>query len=434
MMPTNQNLQEIEIRSEDVQEILETIPGTLIRWGNTLFLVLAVLVLSLAWFIRYPDVIAGKAVITTEEAPVREYAKTSGKLTNILVENEQQVVDGQPLAIIENSAEYKDVFLLKSILDTVKISKEHFEFPLEKLPILMLGEIDDQFSLFENNLVLYQINRGYQPFSNEAETNAYKMDELRSRLKNLLEQEKLFQLELEVQQKNQERNQFLHQEGAISDRDFEARKIIYLQAERSLKTLKVSLSQTRESIRMTEINSKTIGYKKAKEEFTLYKNVIQSFNALKRSMADWESKYVLKSTINGEVHFSNVLTKNKTVQTGEAIFTIIPAENSRYIAHIETPLTNSGKLKKGQAVKISVSSFPASEYGSLTGTITFISTVSNEKGNYMLQAHLKDGLTSTYGEQFRFKQEMSGNAEIITEDLRLIERFFYQFKRILSER
>lgn len=434
MMPTNQNLQEIEIRSEDVQEILETIPGTLIRWGNTLFLVLAVLVLSLAWFIRYPDVIAGKAVITTEEAPVREYAKTSGKLTNILVENEQQVVDGQPLAIIENSAEYKDVFLLKSMLDTVKISNEHFEFPLEKLPILMLGENDDQFSLFENNLVLYQINRGYQPFSNEAETNAYKMDELRSRLKNLLEQEKLFQLELEVQQKNQERNQFLHQEGAISDRDFEARKIIYLQAERSLKTLKVSLSQTRESIRMTEINSKTIGYKKAKEELTLYKNVIQSFNALKRSMADWESKYVLKSTINGEVHFSNVLTKNKTVQTGEAIFTIIPAENSRYIAHIETPLTNSGKLKKGQAVKISVSSFPASEYGSLTGTITFISTVSNEKGNYMLQAHLKDGLTSTYGQQFRFKQEMSGNAEIITEDLRLIERFFYQFKRILSER
>ena len=434
MMPTNQNLQEIEIRSEDVQEILETIPGTLIRWGNTLFLVLAVLVLSLAWFIRYPDVIAGKAVITTEEAPVREYAKTSGKLTNILVENEQQVVEGQPLAIIENSAEYKDVFLLKSMLDTVKISNEHFEFPLEKLPILMLGEIDDQFSLFENNLVLYQINRGYQPFSNEAETNAYKMDELRSRLKNLLEQEKLFQLELEVQQKNQERNQFLHQEGAISDRDFEARKIIYLQAERSLKTLKVSLSQTRESIRMTEINSKTIGYKKAKEELTLYKNVIQSFNALKRSMADWESKYVLKSTINGEVHFSNVLTKNKTVQTGEAIFTIIPAENSRYIAHIETPLTNSGKLKKGQAVKISVSSFPASEYGSLTGTITFISTVSNEKGNYMLQAHLKDGLTSTYGQQFRFKQEMSGNAEIITEDLRLIERFFYQFKGLLSER
>ena len=434
MMPTNQNLQEIEIRSEDVQEILETIPGTLIRWGNTLFLVLAVLVLSLAWFIRYPDVIAGKAVITTEEAPVREYAKTSGKLTNILVENEQQVVEGQPLAIIENSAEYKDVFLLKSMLDTVKISNEHFEFPLEKLPILMLGENDDQFSLFENNLVLYQINRGYQPFSNEAETNAYKMDELRSRLKNLLEQEKLFQLELEVQQKNQERNQFLHQEGAISDRDFEARKIIYLQAERSLKTLKVSLSQTRESIRMTEINSKTIGYKKAKEELTLYKNVIQSFNALKRSMADWESKYVLKSTINGEVHFSNVLTKNKTVQTGEAIFTIIPAENSRYIAHIETPLTNSGKLKKGQAVKISVSSFPASEYGSLTGTITFISTVSNEKGNYMLQAHLKDGLTSTYGQQFRFKQEMSGNAEIITEDLRLIERFFYQFKGLLSER
>ncbi|GAA4234440.1 hypothetical protein GCM10022291_13820 [Postechiella marina] len=36
-----------------------------------------------------------------------------------------------------------------------------------------------------------------------------------------------------------------------------------------------------------------------------------------------------------------------------------------------------------------------------------------------------------YGKTIDFKQEMRGSAEIITEDLRLIERFFYQFKEAL---
>lgn len=35
--------------------------------------------------------------------------------------------------------------------------------------------------------------------------------------------------------------------------------------------------------------------------------------------------------------------------------------------------------------------------------------------------------------EISFKQEIQGTAEIITEDLRLIERVFYQFKEILKQ-
>ena len=37
-----------------------------------------------------------------------------------------------------------------------------------------------------------------------------------------------------------------------------------------------------------------------------------------------------------------------------------------------------------------------------------------------------------YDKEIEFKQEMRGTAEIITEDLRLIERFFYQLKDVFS--
>jgi len=41
-------------------------------------------------------------------------------------------------------------------------------------------------------------------------------------------------------------------------------------------------------------------------------------------------------------------------------------------------------------------------------------------------------LVTSYNKEIPFKQEMRGTAEIITEDLRLIERFFYQFKELVS--
>ena len=40
--------------------------------------------------------------------------------------------------------------------------------------------------------------------------------------------------------------------------------------------------------------------------------------------------------------------------------------------------------------------------------------------------------TENYNKEIDFKQEMRGTAEIITEDLRLFERFFYQFKQLLD--
>lgn len=41
-------------------------------------------------------------------------------------------------------------------------------------------------------------------------------------------------------------------------------------------------------------------------------------------------------------------------------------------------------------------------------------------------------LPITYNKQIDFRQEMTGQTEIITEDLRLIERFFYQFRKVIE--
>ena len=49
-------IDEIELRSDEVQDILSKIPNWMIRYGSTLFFALLLLVLSLSWIIKYPDI------------------------------------------------------------------------------------------------------------------------------------------------------------------------------------------------------------------------------------------------------------------------------------------------------------------------------------------------------------------------------------------
>ena len=50
----------------------------------------------------------------------------------------------------------------------------------------------------------------------------------------------------------------------------------------------------------------------------------------------------------------------------------------------------------------------------------------------MIDVSLPKKLITSYNKKIDFKQEMRGTAEIITEDLRLIERFFYQLTKSIT--
>lgn len=160
--------------------------------------------------------------------------------------------------------------------------------------------------------------------------------------------------------------------------------------------------------------------------------LIELSNQLKKAIKDWEYRYVLQSNINGKVSFLNYWNTNQTVTQGDLVFTIIPSENSSFIAKLKTPARNSGKIKTGKIVNIKIENYPDTEFGVLKGTVKNISLIPDNEGLYLIDVKLPQKLITSYNKEIEFKQEMRGTAEIITEDLRLIERFFYQFKDVLK--
>ena len=426
-------IDEIDTNSEQIREILAKQPGFVLKWGISVIFIAVFLMLLATWIIKYPDIIHAEVILTTENPPQKEYAKVTGKIDTIFVSDSDNVHNQQPLAILENTANYKDVFFLKSILDTIQIQKQSFYFPIDELPILFLGDIDAAFSTFETNYIHYVLNKELKPFTNEALANKTTTSELNRQLRNLQGQKALHKQELEFKQKDVSRSKTLFEKGVVSEQDYETKQLEYLQAERIYKNMASSISQLREAISNSKNNSKETEISSIREEKTLLKKVIQSFNQLQKSVKDWELKYVLSSKMDGQVLFLNYWSVNQTVNQDDLVFTIIPKVNSSFIAKLKTPAQNLGKVRIGQNVNIKLHNYPDYEFGVLKGTVTHISEISNKEGVYTIDVSLPKTLITSYNKEIEFKQEMQGVAEIITEDLRLIERVFYQFKEIFKQ-
>ena len=426
-MPNNT---EIELRSEEVHEILTRVPHWMIRWGSVVVLLILLSLFFVSWLVKYPDVITTQIVITTNIPPQKLVAKSSGKIEAILVKDRSLVFKNSPLAVIENASNFKDVFLLKSIVDTINIDKS--VFPFDKLKSAQLGEIESFFAVFQKESIADDLNAKLQPYQVEGAAQSYEAMQLRERLSLLLAQKSINQSELALQQSDLDRYDGLFKKGIIAAQELEKHKLSYLQVDRNYKSLLSTISQVKSSLNELSKNSKTTQINESKENVNLERNVIQAFYGLKKAIKDWELNYVLRSSIAGKVSFLQLWAANQTVNSGDNVFAVIPINESGYIGKVKAPTQNSGKIKIGQTVNIRLANYPDREFGLIQGIIKAISLTPDKDGNLLINVSLPKGLETSYKKQITFQQEMSGSADIVTEDLRLLERLLYQFRDLFK--
>lgn len=424
-------INDLNLRSEEVQEILTRVPNWMIRWGTIVVAGVILLLFFSTWFIKYPDVISTQITITTNIPPEKLVAKTSGKIEAILVKNRETVFANTPLAIIENSANYKDVFRLSQVLS--KEEQSFKDFPFSTFKNAQLGDIESFFAAFQRENIANDLNAQLKPFAVESKAQNYEAIQLKERLNLLESQKSINQNELILQKSDLERYEGLFKKGIVAAQELEQHKLAYLQVERNYKNLLSSISSLKSSLNELNKNSKKNEINGSTENINLERNVIQAFYQLKKAIKDWELTYVLRSSIGGQASFMQLWSVNQTVNAGENVFVIIPDKERGYIGKLKAPALNSGKIRTGQEVHIRLANYPDREFGMLKGVVKTISLIPDKDGNLFIDVSLPKGLETSYNKQIIFQQEMSGTAEIVTEDLRLIERLLYQFRDIFKE-
>lgn len=141
----------IELRSEEVQEIMGEIPSWIIRRGIAILFVVVFVVLLGSYFFRYPEV-ASAEMILSNQIPVTElFSRTSGRINDLYVKNGDKVKTGMPLGVIENAAITKDVFVLKEYLLYYKDEPERLSYHLSE-NLWQLGDIHPSYMALASKL------------------------------------------------------------------------------------------------------------------------------------------------------------------------------------------------------------------------------------------------------------------------------------------
>ncbi|MCG8331760.1 MAG: HlyD family secretion protein [Chitinophagales bacterium] len=430
-MPQIDSADQLELYSEEVQEVLTAVPKWMILWGNSVVFGLVILLLLVSYWIKYPDVIEAKVLVTTSIPPQQIQAAISGEIETLLIADRQFVDAHTALAVLENSANFRDVFRLQAMLDTIKIESQHASFPFYLLEQTEFGEITPAFLLFKNSYLQYELDQQLQPLILDARGQASTLKELQTRLHQLQWQQQLSSSELALASKKVRRDSLLLNEGVMALQEYEQSQLSLLQMRRNINNIELNISQTKEQLELTSLSLQRNTVEQTRENSILANQLIQALIELKTAIKNWELKYVLRSDIAGELSYIRPWTNNESINRGETLFVIVPISKNTFIAQLRTPSHNAGKIKQGQNVLIQLDQYPYTEFGSLEGAVESMALSSDKEGFYYVEVALPKGLRTSYQKEIIFRRELSGKAEILTEDLRLLQRLFYQFKQFL---
>jgi len=430
-------LDQLNIRTEEIDEILGKTPNKIIRWGVTVIFLIVIMFLVGSWFFKYPDFIAATIEITTLNPPADIVSKANGKIDSIYVKNNEPIKQEQILAIIENPTDYVDFqYLVRNldavdnsfnIKDTLQTSNDFLKKNME------LGELQSAFSIFvsaytglDNYLQLGYYEKKISAVENQI--NDYQLY-----YNYTYDQKRTMMADLQLAEKDYQRYQVLFKSQTIPEAELEKSHSRYLNKKYSFESMRTSLANINIQISQLENSIIDLQLQHQQQKEQLLINLVGAYDNLNAQLDIWEQKYVLKAPVDGICVFTKYWSRNQNVTLGEKIMTIIPSKAENIIGKLLLPVVGSGKVKIGQTVNIRLHNYPYMEFGMLEGIIQSISSIPNE-GFYYVEVVFPKGMKTSYGTDIMFSQKMKGSAEIVTEDIRVIYRILQPIKSILTNR
>ena len=426
-------IQDGNIRSDEVSELISNKPSWLIRHGVSLFFLILIASGISTYYIQYPDIVNANATVVSVNAPKQVIAKTSGRLIKLFKTDGTNCASGDIIAFLESTAKHDEVIQLSYILDTLQLYTD--DNHIEQIPGLFtknqnyfthLGELQTNYRSFSESFLNFinYLSTGF--YVKKKKMLQGDLTNTKRLYNNLLLQKDLDQKDLLLTEKTHDAQESLNKDKVISDYDMRneeskliGKKMTIPQVDASL----ISNENQQNSLvkEMLELDNQIIQQKKV---------FVQALNNFKTTVEEWKAKYLLTVPVDGTISFIGFLQENQQVQEGKTVCYIVPG-NTQYFCEIILPQKNFGKIKIGQEVLLKFQSYPYQEFGSVKGKIELIKNIATDSG-YLSKVILPEGLLTNYNKRLIFTHGMQGQAEIITEKMRLSDRLFNGLRKLIN--
>ena len=377
----------------------------------------------------------GSVIITSKNPTVQILSKKTGKISSINYQSGDSIEEGAILAVIENPASEKDIAYLKDkLLATIStltsIDALNAEFPRQ----LNLGNSIQPFynvflSTFQKLILESSLREGII-------LQMQLKDQLFNQnlsLKNKREELLLAKQSLNILEVNFQRHQKLLSRGVISQLDLERVENEFLNEKRQYHFQEQQLNQIILDKNSIEKNQQMVENSDFKSVSIQEAQLILARQDLLNEISEWEENFLLKSPIEGRLSYNDVWGQFQNVKSGEVVFTVVPYDRQNLIGKCNIPIRNSGKIREYQKVLLKLENFPYREWGTVKASVGSISQVprTGKDPGYVVYLNIDD-LNTSYGKTLEFNQELVGTAEILLEEVTVLERLFYQFRNLWS--
>jgi HlyD family type I secretion membrane fusion protein len=422
-----------ELRSEEVNEILNHQPAGIIRYGLSIIALIGLLVLLASWFIKYPEVIKGSVVISTQKPPIKIISRSSGIVEKLLIQSNQKIKKGDFLAEIENTTHLENLPVLQTLSAQLK---KYLQNSTHKVPFpagaITFGDLQSEYNALLKNYQEAERLLGDAIYRQRKRILSNQISDYQSLVKINERQLAINQEEFINAETKYQADIKLYQERVYGKLDFLNLENAFLQKKKEKENYaKVAIEN---SLTLSERQKQLmeLDFEYTQKARNYQDNMQQSIQNIDNLLAKWQQNYVITAPTDGTLSFLKNLTENQAIRAGDTLFVVVPAHQS-LVALAQVPAQNFGKVKVGQQVIIKLQNYPFEEYGSLLGRIQTIDAT--PMGNYYrIRIQLPQGLTTNYQQTLSFVNEMPGSAEIVTDDMRLFDRIFYGLRKTLNKR
>jgi HlyD family secretion protein len=426
------DIENIDIRSEVVRDYLEQVPNGLIRWGSAVISIVLVTAISLTWLIQYPTLVRADLRLTTKIAPKPVVARIDGRLEKLFVTNHQFVSHGQLLGFIESTAHHEEVLQLEMELQRARKIFESSNFnsfdTLSFASFEHLGDVQMAYQDFRIQFVQLNSLLGKGYFNKKIEILKRDISELEIMSRHQKSQHQLYAMDASLAEDELAMSKKLYNEKVISKLDLNRDESKMLAKKVPLKNIETALLNNNAQIRSKQ--NEIIDLEK--QVFELKESFRQSINSLNSSISVWKNRYLLISPSSGEILFSNNLQEKENIKINTELFQVFE-NNSVHVGTLAIPHENSGKIKVGQRVLIKFQSYPFEEFGMIEGRISSLPQLSTQDSRLLFAfVELPNESKTNHNRLLTYNYGMTATAEIITEDLRLIERVFYTIRKVFN--
>jgi multidrug resistance efflux pump len=431
-MPFSENQhQDYDYSDEQLREMLHHRSHWIVRQGNLVFLLLLLTFLAFSSIIRYPNFIRGPLKLVAIDAPKLVPARVDGKIDRLLVANEQQVRKEQPLAWLRSTAAPEDVISLENWINEVEpiVSATDLTALLSHpLPSLgRLGGLQDSYQNFQGILLetIQILNGGYyQQKQRSFQDDLHYLAQQREIIKRQLT---LSTEDYQLQQKEYNASDTLAAEKVIAPIELNSGKSRLINKEATIQTSANQLF----SNDLTQQEKKRDIRDVQKLSMDLSQHLRSAFFDLKSQANLWIQQYAILAPESGKVLFNSFIEEDQTVSAGQELFYLQPPQSS-YYGQLMVAQTGLGRIKTGQKVLIRMASYPSGEYGYITGKVQYISNIPVSNDSFLIRVELPFGLRTNYNKTINFRNNLSADAEVITDDRRLISQFFNQWHELTN--